>query len=36
MFISLAILINTISLSAYDYSDRNSMTKRHRIIDKLD
>jgi hypothetical protein len=36
MFITLSILINTVSLSAYDYRDRDSLTKRNRVIDTID
>lgn len=34
--ISFLIIINTINLSLYDYSDRNSLTLRNKIIDKID
>jgi hypothetical protein len=36
MFITVSILINTISLSAYDYRDRDSLTKRNKTIDLID
>ena len=36
MFITLSILLNTVSLSAYDYRDRDSLTKRNRVIDTID
>lgn len=36
MFITLSILLNTVGLSAYDYRDRDSLTKRNRVIDKID
>jgi hypothetical protein len=36
MFITISILINTVGLSAYDYRDRDSLTKRNQAIDKLD
>jgi hypothetical protein len=36
MFITVSILINTISLSAYDYRDRDSLTKRNKNIDLID
>lgn len=34
--ISFLIIINTINLSLYDYSDRNSLSLRNKIIDKID
>jgi hypothetical protein len=36
MIITISILINTIGLSAYDYTDRDSLTKRNQKIDLID
>ena len=36
MIITISILINTIGLSAYDYTDRDSLTKRNQTIDLID
>ena len=34
--ITISILINTIGLSVYDYTDRDSLTKRNQTIDLID
>jgi len=34
--ITLAILINTINISIFDYGDRESLTLRNKIVDKID
>jgi hypothetical protein len=36
MMITISILINTIGLSVYDYTDRDSLTKRNQTIDLID
>ena len=36
MIITISILINTIGLSAYDYTDRDSLTKRNQKIYLID
>ncbi len=30
------IILNTINLSLYDYSDRDSLTTKNKILDKID
>jgi len=34
-FITLCIIINSVSLAIYDYHDRDSLTKRNKAIDML-
>ena len=34
--ITLAIVINTINISVFDYSDRESLTLRNKIVDRID
>ena len=34
-FILIAILVNSLALAVYDYSDRNSVSKKNKNIDKL-
>ena len=36
MIITISILINTIGLSTYDYTDRDSLSKRNQKIDLID
>ncbi len=34
--ITFIIILNTINLSLYDYSDRDSLTAKNKILDKID